>query len=78
MTVMQKKYFSNLLGFLYYFDCEYYMIGIIKEYYLKCLLFYILVGMQKNPQRDSKIPVRKLHYTLVVCVVKYTQRVIYQ
>lgn len=46
MTVKQNKHFSNLLGFLYYFDCEYYTIGIINEYYLK----YILVGIQKKPE----------------------------
>lgn len=73
MTVKQNKHFSDLLGFLHYFDYEYYMTDNINEYYLKCLLVYILVGTQKN-QCVSEIPVRKLHYTLLVCVVKYTQR----
>lgn len=51
MTVKQNKHFSNLLGFLHYFDCEYYMTDIINEYYLKCLLVYILVGTQKKSVR---------------------------
>lgn len=50
-TVKQNKHFSNLLGFLHYFDCEYYMTDIINEYYLKCLLVYILVGTQKKSVR---------------------------
>lgn len=42
--------------------------------YLKCLLFCILVGIQKKKICVSKIPVGKLHYTLFICAVKYTQR----
>lgn len=66
MTVKQNKHFSNLLGFLHYFDCEYYMTDIINEYYLKCLLVYILVGTQKKSLAKFQLGSCIIHYLYVL------------
>lgn len=68
MTVKQNKHLSNLLRFLYYFDCEYYMTDTINEYYLKCLLFYILVGNEKKISVLAKLQLGSciIHYLHVL------------